>query len=65
MNGATTFERVLEVLSDGDWHNEEELEEVSYFPREWIRELELSGYPIDERGEDRFRLRREFAATSY
>ncbi len=44
----TTFERVIDVLSDGEWHSEEELEEVSYFPREWIRELEMSGYPVAE-----------------
>ena len=44
----TTFERVLDVLSDGDWHSEDELGEVSYFPREWIRELEASGYPVAE-----------------
>jgi hypothetical protein len=42
----TTFDRVLHVLADGEWHTEEELEEVSYFPREWIKELEVSGYPV-------------------
>ncbi len=67
MNGATatTFKRVLDVLSDGDWHAKEELEEVSYFPHEWIKELELSGYTVDEQDEGRFRLRPELAATSY
>jgi hypothetical protein len=52
----TTFDRVLDVLSDGDWHTETELEEVSYFPREWLRELELSGYSIEHRKDSYFRL---------
>ena len=53
----TTFDRVLDVLSDGEWHSEEELEEISYFPREWIRELRTSGYPLDETGDHcRWRL---------
>jgi hypothetical protein len=52
----TTFKRVLDVLSDGDWHSEDELEEVSYFPRDWIQELRVSGYPVDESG-DRCRWR--------
>jgi hypothetical protein len=42
----TTFERVLQVLADGEWHTEGELAEVSYFPREWINELKVSGYPL-------------------
>jgi hypothetical protein len=41
-----TYERILELLDDGEWHSEEELEEVAYFPREWVRELELSGQPV-------------------
>jgi hypothetical protein len=40
---STTYERVLRLLADGEWHTEDELEKVAYFPREWIRELEASG----------------------
>jgi hypothetical protein len=53
----TTFDRVLDVMSDGNWHTEQELGEVSYFPREWVRELELSGLSVDQEREGRFRLR--------
>jgi hypothetical protein len=42
----STFDRVLQVLADGEWHTEAELEEVSYFPREWVKELDASGYPV-------------------
>jgi hypothetical protein len=53
-----TFDRVLEVLEDGKWHTEDELAEVSYFPREWVKELDVSGYPVTivESGLVRLRL---------
>lgn len=38
-----TYTRVLELLADGEWHTEDELGEVAYFPREWIHELQVSG----------------------
>jgi hypothetical protein len=41
-----TYQRILELLADGEWHTEEELEELAYFPREWIKELEISGEPV-------------------
>jgi hypothetical protein len=44
----TTWHRVLGLLSDGDWHTEEELEEVVYYPEYWIRELEESGYSVQK-----------------
>lgn len=44
----TTWERVLDLLSDGDWHTKDELEEVAYFPEYWIRELEESGYFLEK-----------------
>jgi len=53
----TTWERVLGLLSDGDWHSEEELQEVAYFPDHWIRELENSGYFLEERSTGRLRVR--------
>jgi hypothetical protein len=42
----TTWERVLELFSDGGWHTEAELEHVTQFPEFWIRELEESGYSV-------------------
>jgi hypothetical protein len=54
----TTWERVLDLLSDGDWHTEDELEEIAYFPNYWIRELEESGYSVERSsaGHPRVRL---------
>ncbi len=42
----TTFGCVLELLRDGRWHTEAELEEIAYFPRYWIEELRASGYDV-------------------
>jgi hypothetical protein len=52
----TTVGRVLGVLSDGDWHTAAELAGVSGSRREWLRELELSGYGIEQRNDNYFRL---------
>jgi hypothetical protein len=56
--GMTTYDRVLQLLADGEWHTEDELGEVAYFPREWIRELEASGKHVTtvENGGLRLRL---------
>ena len=42
----TMWERVLDLLSDGDWHTDEEFEEIAHFLVYWIRELEESGYVV-------------------
>jgi hypothetical protein len=52
----TTWERVVELLSDEDWHTEMELEEIAYFPEYWIRELEQSGYHVERNNSGRLRL---------
>ena len=52
----TTWERVVELLSDGDWHTEVELEEIAHFPAYWIRELEQSGYLVEKSATGRLRL---------
>ena len=55
----TTWERVLDLLLDGDWHTAAELEKVAHFPEYWIRELEDSGYLVERktsRGKPRVRL---------
>jgi hypothetical protein len=45
----TTYERILQLLSDGDWHREEELASVSAYPREWVKELTHERVAIVER----------------
>ncbi len=42
-DGQTTYHRILHLLGDGKWHTENELDAVAYFPREWIKELNVSG----------------------
>ena len=39
----TTYEKVLGKLEDGDWHSRRELDEVTVFPEEWIKELLREG----------------------
>ena len=52
----TTWERVVDLLSDGDWHTEVELEEIAHFPAHWIRELEQSGYFVEKNASGQLRL---------
>ena len=58
-NGQNTYERILQLLADGDWHTEDELEELAYFPREWIKELEASGRRVTTSENGRLRVRIE------
>ena len=44
----STYERVRNVLADGDWHTVDELREVSFFPERWINELRLDGLEVVE-----------------
>ena len=44
----TTYDRVKDVLSDGDWHSLEELKQVSYFPERWLEEFRRDGLEIVE-----------------
>ena len=44
----STYERVRNVLADGDWHTVDELREVSFFPERWIDELRLDGLEVLE-----------------
>jgi hypothetical protein len=44
----STYERVKNVLADGDWHTVEELKKVSFFPERWIEELRKDGIEIVE-----------------
>ena len=38
-----TFAAIQQVLSDGAWHEIEDIREATSFPREWVRELEVEG----------------------
>jgi hypothetical protein len=59
-----TYEKVLKKLEDGGWHSRRELDEVTVFPEEWIKELLREGHEVLEDGQGRLKLRlREPAAT--
>jgi hypothetical protein len=60
----TTYERVRQLLGDGEWHSEDELAEVAYFPRKWIEELRASGEPVTTVENGSLRLRLDRPATS-
>jgi hypothetical protein len=42
------YERVLTVLNDGEWHDEYELNQLTAYLRDWIRELEREGKQVDQ-----------------
>jgi hypothetical protein len=57
----SVYARLLEVLSDGEWHGEDELRPITPFTREWIAELRHDGHEVtkDPSGAARVRLRQE------
>ena len=44
----STYDRVKQVLADGEWHSVEELKNVSSFPERWIEELRRDGVEVME-----------------
>jgi hypothetical protein len=44
----STYQRVRNVLADGEWHSIEELKEVCYFPERWVEELRKDGLQVRE-----------------
>jgi hypothetical protein len=44
----TTYDRVKDVLADGDWHSLDELKQVSFFPERWLEELRRDGLELVE-----------------
>ncbi len=44
----STYQRVRNVLSDGEWHSIDELKEVCSFPERWIEELRKDGLQLIE-----------------
>jgi len=43
-----TYDRVKDVLADGDWHTIEELKQVSFFPERWLEEFRRDGLEVIE-----------------
>ena len=46
-----TYLAVVQFLQDGKWHSNEELAEVSQYPQDWLRELELAGHELERKGQ--------------
>jgi hypothetical protein len=44
----STYQRVKDVLADGEWHSMEELREVCLFPERWVEELRKDGLDVRE-----------------
>ena len=44
----STYQRVKNLLEDGDWHTVAELKQVSQFPERWIEELRKDGLEVVE-----------------
>ena len=42
-----TFPAVVQLLSDGLWHDRNDLFAVSTFPNEWLDELEREGFALE------------------
>lgn len=51
----TVYQRLRQLLADGNWHSQREIEEFTSFPEEWILELKYAGGTIVE-SEDGERL---------
>jgi hypothetical protein len=43
-----TYQRVWEVLKDGDWHTMDELRSVCRFPERWLEEFRKDGLQVVE-----------------
>jgi hypothetical protein len=57
----SVYAQLLEVLSDGDWHDENDLRPITPFTREWISELRHDGAEVaeDSTGAPLVRLRQD------
>ena len=44
----SVYAQLLEVLADGDWHDEDDLRPITPFPREWMAELRHDGHEVGE-----------------
>jgi hypothetical protein len=48
----STYERVKDVLADGEWHSIDELKQVSSSPERWIEEMRRDGLWVMEDHEE-------------
>ncbi len=48
----TTYERIIELLGDGEWHPVDDLRLVTRYPDEWVRELRHEGHAVVGRSGD-------------
>jgi len=44
----TIYERLRQLLEDGKWHSEREIQELTTFPEAWIEELRRAGDTVVE-----------------
>jgi hypothetical protein len=52
----TQWDRIFDLLSDGEWRTEKELATITRYPRQWIHELGESGYLLERDADGRVRL---------
>jgi hypothetical protein len=45
-----TYPAVVGLLQDRQWHTDAELEAVTFFPQEWLKEVERE-HELERRGE--------------
>lgn len=47
----STYKRIKDLLADGEWHDIEELKQLSSFPERWLEELRRDGlWMMEDRG---------------
>ena len=49
----TQWDRIFDLLSDGEWRTEKELATITRYPRQWIHELGESGYLLERDADGR------------
>jgi hypothetical protein len=57
MNRVSTYTRLLALLSDGQWHGEDDLREITRYPREWVKELCREGHDVSKDASGAFWVR--------
>jgi hypothetical protein len=55
MDRVSTHARLLKLISDGEWHGEEDLRKITLYPGEWMTELRHE-VAVDEGGAPVVRL---------
>jgi hypothetical protein len=46
MNRVSTYSRLLKLLSDSQWHGEDDLRKITSYPGEWLKELRYEGHEV-------------------